>query len=662
MLQLKNIQFAIPGDEEDILLLNDISLEAHKGHFMAIVGPSGCGKSTLLKTIAGINEHTGGQIFWDARDLEEDGDLEPTEVAYVPQFSIAYDPLTVAESVLAATRLRVSGGNRRIQALTRYALKRTGLWDIRQREAGILSGGQKRRLGLAMELVANPDLLLADEVTSGLDPKSEKDITLLLQRLSREGDGRLVINVTHSLGALSLYDSVLVLYDGHIAYHGPARALKHYFSVESAEDIYPQLATRYASAWARSWEKNRADYYGFIQQDQAKEQAAREREAAAKETAPGKDGEDSESTPDSHDDCGQALDEQATSSSTISLKKAREEKNEAASATDQDREDATDEEDVDIEENDEDLEDQEDSSSDETIEDLIHAPVRTPGLIVQTFVLLARRWRIFMRDRTQFVLHAAMLIGFPILVAIFTLEGIDQPRSAPEKRGTDIAADIQQQILISETNMSIGGLVSGLVMFQVILLTLMGSNNSAREIAGERQIYEKERFAGLKPASYLLSKVLFLAGLVLAQAFWMAAFVEMVTQGLPGEFSTRLTLLLLVNAAMTAVCLGISSLLDSPEQSSLLSIYLVGFQLPLSGAILTLPAWLEPVIQPLVAAFWSWSGSLASMEETTFYDAVKSVTETRIPSTEMCIYVLLCHLAVGLIAAFIGCRQHRWKH
>ncbi len=88
----------------------------------------------------------------------------------------------------------------------------------------------------------------------------------------------------------------------------------------------------------------------------------------------------------------------------------------------------------------------------------------------------------------------------------------------------------------------------------------------------------------------------------------------------------------------------------------------MGFQLPLSGAILTLPAWLEPIVQPLVAAFWSWSGSLASMEATTFYDAVKSVTETRILPGDVCTYVLLCHLGIGLIAAFVGCCRHRWKH
>ena len=82
-----------------IMLLNDINFCVPKGHFMAIVGPSGCGKTTLLKAIAGIKETTDGAFFREGRDLAEDGDFDPSEIGYVPQFSIAYDELTVDESI-----------------------------------------------------------------------------------------------------------------------------------------------------------------------------------------------------------------------------------------------------------------------------------------------------------------------------------------------------------------------------------------------------------------------------------------------------------------------------------------------------------------------------------------------------------------------------------
>ena len=169
---------------------------------MAIVGPSGCGKSTLLKLVAGINIESDGNIFWEERDLSEDGDLEPSEIGYVPQFSIAYENLTIEENIESAVRLRVkTRGRDEFYDLVDKVLMQTGMEPIRSRPVKVLSGGQKRRLSLALELVTEPVLLLADEVTSGLDPKSENEIVKLLHQLSRK-QNRIVMNVTHSLANL----------------------------------------------------------------------------------------------------------------------------------------------------------------------------------------------------------------------------------------------------------------------------------------------------------------------------------------------------------------------------------------------------------------------------------------------------------------------------
>ena len=198
-------------------------------------------------------------------------------------------------------------------------------------------------------------------------------------------------------------------------------------------------------------------------------------------------------------------------------------------------------------------------------------------------------------------------------------------------------------------------------MFQVVLLTLMGANNAAREVAAERLIFEKEKLGGVSPAAYLFSKVAFLAILAGAQALWMASFVDLASGGvLPGSFGTRLLLLLFVNFAVTSVCLGISSLMRSPEQSTLLSIYLVGFQLPLSGAVLALPDGLDSVIHPFIAAYWSWSGSLKTMEDP-YYGAVQDVTpENYIVTPETCLFVLGMHVIIGLMVAYFGCKRSRW--
>ena len=107
MLQLDEISYTIDKEGEDFDLIHQASVKIAPGHFMAIVGPSGCGKTTLLKIIAGLYEESDGHIYWDGRDLSEEEDLEPAEIGYVPQFSIAYDHLTVEESIETAIRLRV---------------------------------------------------------------------------------------------------------------------------------------------------------------------------------------------------------------------------------------------------------------------------------------------------------------------------------------------------------------------------------------------------------------------------------------------------------------------------------------------------------------------------------------------------------------------------
>ncbi len=586
MLTVEDLTYLIPAPPTDddgpdeIPLLDQIGFTLPPGHFMAIVGPSGCGKTTLLKIIAGLQAESSGRILWRGEDLAQDGDLTASELGYVPQFSIAHNPLTVAECVENAVRLRTTKRGDAIFTTADEALHVTGLTELRHHRVAILSGGQKRRLGLAMEWVSHPALLLCDEVTSGLDPRSASEIVHLLHDLSRH-PGRSVVNVTHSLDGLELYDSVLVLTGGRVAYHGSPEALAHYFSVADPGEIYPRLAARTPGEWHESWQKRRAYYYGKLSLP-----------------LPG---------------AGPPKAIPLTDSGT------------AAPPTEK-----------------------------------APAAPALPSLFRQFRVLLARRLTLFLRDRTQLLLHLALLIGFPLLVVLFAHDGIG---SMPESAGhSDLtlreAMAIEGRAMQSQTRL--GGLISGLVMFQVILLTLMGANNASREIAGERLIYEKERLAGLRPAAYLLSKTVFLAGLVTIQSLWMAGFVDHFAR-LPGSLPDRALLLLLVNGAMTAVCLAISALLRSADQASLLSIYLVGFQLPLSGAVLALPSALEKIIQPLIAAYWSWSGQLAAMRPTDYFVAInRAVPASVLSDPALPVTILGFHLAAGLIFAWIGCQRHQW--
>ncbi|MCF7732965.1 MAG: ATP-binding cassette domain-containing protein [Akkermansiaceae bacterium] len=600
MLELKDVCFTIRKDGAEVNLVDKVSIKVPKGHFMAIVGPSGCGKTTLLKTIAGLNPESAGGLYWAGRDLSAEGDFLPSEIGYVPQFSIAYDPLTVDESVEAATRLRVHcRTTAELDHRIDRVLEEAGLSGIADRTVKVLSGGQKRRLGLAMELVSDPKILLCDEVTSGLDPRSEREIVRLLHDLSRK-DGRIVMSVTHSLAHLELYDSILVLHEGTLAFHGPPEKLTHYFSVKDSEEVYPRLATQTAERWQASWEKHGASYYTMLDHNR----------------------------------------ELLIASGSLQLPTEPPPVHERA---------APEAEDI--------LEDEAAPASQPATAALLSS-LPMPGVFSQFGTLLSRRWRIFFRDRGQVALQLAILLCFPILVTLFSDKASGNIRRFSDTRQDDIKAEIQEQQDVRGDQAKVGSAVSGIIMFQVVLLALMGSNNSAREIASERPIYEKERFAGLRPSAYLASKVAFLSCLVIAQSLWMAYFVNFFGQ-FRGDFIAHAGFLLLINASMTAICLAISSIMRTAEQASLMSIYLVGFQLPLSGAVLALPESIDAFTRPFISAYWAWSGSVESLQ-TQVNDAVKSVVDTSLSAQTFCYYTLAAHIGVGLIVAWAGVRRPQW--
>ena len=575
MLEARNICLEVDNDGESLFLLNDVNFCIPRGHFAAIVGPSGCGKTTLLKAIAGIKETTSGSFFWEGRDLAEDGDFEPHEIGYVPQFSIAYEELTVDENIESSARLRVDASEDELDELIESVLEETGLSEIADRPVKLLSGGQKRRLALAMELVSRPRILLCDEVTSGLDPRSEREIVELLHQLSMK-DGRIVITVTHSLAQMALYDSVIVMVRGNLAYHGQPDLMVHYFGESDFEEVYPKLALREPDAWRQSWLKHRVNYYQRLEQRHV------DKITAGGLQPPG-----------------------------------------SAVGT----------------ENDE---------------------VPQPTFYTQFSTLLKRRFTILFRDRTQLWLQVAMIVIFPILVALFSSKGQDQLLHLTDNIGNDLAAEVQTLQAQAEVRARVGSAVSGIIMFQVILLGLMGSNNSAREIAGERLIMEKEKFAGTGIGAYLTSKLAFLFILVLIQSLWMFAFVQYCWP-LRGDIVNHLIFLLLANAAMTTMCLGISANCKTPDQASLLSIYLVGFQLPLSGAVLALPEFVEVFTQPFISAYWAWSGSVNGGLDSDVLKAVNSIVQTSFSQQSMCLLVLLAHILVGILLTYVGVRRTRWE-
>lgn len=215
-------------------LLNRVSFASRRGNLVAVMGPSGCGKTTLLDVIAGnmrpnqgtVRARVGGQ-WLDTRELSE-------RIALVPQDGLVEDALSVRENVEIAARIRLPRANAQERAAT--AIARVGLSSRRDTRVGsavqrILSGGQRRRVAVAMELVGNPDVLLLDEPMSGLSSQDARNMALLFHDLTRRG--KLIIVVIHqpSVELFSLFDQVIVMDDGgRVAFVGAPTDAIGYFS------------------------------------------------------------------------------------------------------------------------------------------------------------------------------------------------------------------------------------------------------------------------------------------------------------------------------------------------------------------------------------------------------------------------------------------------
>jgi ABC-type multidrug transport system ATPase subunit len=574
MFEVRDLYIQLPKVETP--LLNHISLHWPLGHFGAILGPSGCGKTTFLKTLAGIINHEKGEIFWNGYNVHEQ-DIPPHDLGYVPQFSIVRDVLTVEENARLALRLRCQGLSKdEAQFRLDRVLSEVGLGEIRDRPARVLSGGQKRRLGLALELISNPRLILCDEVTSGLDPRSEDDIVTLLHRLAHD-ENRLILSVTHSLAHLEIYDSVTLLYGGHLVYHGAPTHLLSYLSIEHAEQIYSRLNDATPQEWAGLW-KNSCLHYGI-------------------------------KTPQP-----QTVEEESSAVNNATLPT--------------------------------------------TIDSI--AQTTTPGFISQAVTLTGLRLKLFFREYGTLLLHILITLSFPAFVVLFALDGLPQIQNMSLEAEANLLIELKEKLTFTIQSSKIGSLISGLVMFQVILLALIASNNAAREIAAERSLYEKEKLSGLSPCAYWISKLIYLFLLTAAQSLWMTLFVKFIC-GFPGDLLYQIIILGALNFSMTATCLAISSWAKSPEQASLIALYIVGFQLPLSGAVLTLPSWLEPAIQPFIAAYWAWSGYLYTLQATRFYDLVTIITQTELSSFTLCVSVLALHALVALAVCYMGLQRSQWE-
>ena len=234
--------------------LQPMSLEIKPKSFVALMGPSGCGKSTLLKCLNGDNPATSGEVYINGLSLIDRYDLVKKDIGYVPQDDIIHRELSVYKTLYYAAKLRLpddttkSEIDQRINKVLK-SLKldqhdqgnQKGQKDIREKKVKELSGGQRKRISIAVELLTEPSILFLDEPTSPLDPETIDSFLKSLRDLAEGGTS--IIMVTHKPEDLNYVDEVVFLgVKGHLVYKGKPQEITQHFNVDTIIEVYSKMS------------------------------------------------------------------------------------------------------------------------------------------------------------------------------------------------------------------------------------------------------------------------------------------------------------------------------------------------------------------------------------------------------------------------------------
>ncbi|MGW7201465.1 FHA domain-containing protein [Streptomyces chryseus] len=242
---------AVSVDKGRKTLLDHVTFPVGEKCLLAVVGPSGAGKSTLLNALTGLRPADQGTVLYDGRDLYRDYAELRQRIGLVPQDDILHSQLTVRRALGYAAELRFPEDTAKKERQERVTevIRELGLEQRASQPIHSLSGGQRKRVSVALELMTKPSLLFLDEPTSGLDPGMDRSVMHMLRGLA--DDGRTVIVVTHSVLSLDVCDRLLMLAPGgKIAYYGPPEDALAFFGFEQWPEAFEAFENDRSRDWA----------------------------------------------------------------------------------------------------------------------------------------------------------------------------------------------------------------------------------------------------------------------------------------------------------------------------------------------------------------------------------------------------------------------------
>ncbi|MFD9353052.1 FHA domain-containing protein [Streptomyces sp. NPDC060031] len=488
-------------------LLDDVSFPVGAKCLLAVVGPSGAGKSTLLGALTGLRPADHGTVLYDGRDLYRDYAELRSRIGLVPQDDILHAQLTVRRALTYAAELRFPQDTAKAERQARVdeVIGELGLQQRADQPIHSLSGGQRKRVSVALELLTKPSLLFLDEPTSGLDPGMDRSVMHMLRGLA--DDGRTVIVVTHSVLSLDVCDRLLVLAPGgRTAYFGPPEQTLGFFGFAQ----WPEAFEAFENQRERDWY---GEYAASAQHHRYVTGAARQ---------PRPDG--------------------GTGSAAAGF---------------------------------------------------VAAPPKAQSWGSQLSTLIRRYAAALGADRT----FLAIMIALPFVMGAM----------ARALAGSTLTRETAINALLI---LCVGGV-------------LTGAANAVRELVKERTIYQRERAVGLSRSAYLMSKVVVLGAITVAQAVVLTLVgLFGVKQGAPDGKGVLLPPLVEITLAVallsfTAMMLGllVSALVRKEEVTMPLLVLLAIVQVVFCGALLQLDG--VPVIGQLawlVPSRWALGAMAATID------------------------------------------------